>query len=1119
MKPQSCSNNDHPPGHKSSAGVQSRWSLAVALATVCLFSWGALAAGPVVQLLWSVPPGSASIGAPFGQQPKLITADAAGQPSTVGLASSVVVTVDSVPAGQLNGGVRTVDIGAAAGNGVVTFSGLEIDSAGGYSLAATAGDGTNEVFSPTNGLPACQLWLDAADAATLTVTGDNNLTRWADKSGTGNDGTSPTAGSLANTPLTNVNANLAAFAPGTQRVVSFQGTNQLNIDLSRITNSTYSIVALTQLDPAETANNDYYLGSAFYANGVDHVLHIGYRNASQYTFAQYADDLDVSAPAAGPVIASHIHGSGTKQIYFDGSLAGENTGGQNDLLTLGQATVGQGNGGNFHGDIAELIVYRTNLTDLQRVEVENYLANKWLGQLSSGTISSPFFVNGGSTPKGIRFTQQPTDATAGVNLSPGVSVMVTNAAGAGVAGLPVFLSLAEGAGPLGGTLSQTTDGTGTATFGDLNLTVAGQKQLAAYIPGVLTNTSATFNVAAAAPAQLAIVVQPPAAGLAGVVLALPPVVAVEDPFGNVVSNLTDTITASESLNGNLNQTADNAVSVAAISGLATFPGLFLTNAGTGYLTFTDGTLNLAANSANLTIAPNVPKTITVQQEPSASAQVGVALATQPIIEVVDLYGNAVSNGTPVVVTAGANGVLGDGTETTTGGIATFSSLALTNAGNLTLTFAAGTVSVNSTPIAVGAGPVTSVSWTTQPGAATTGVPFGQQPVLKTVDAGGNVTTTGLSATNWVVVHLVSGNGLVGSSRTFNLGTAGSNGVIVFKDLQINTPGANNILAADFVGDPTVPTNTIPNCVLWLDAYDRDSLTLADTNVTAWADKSGTSNNAVNTGNYPTPNLNTALPPLGYGGQHTVNFPGNNWLNVDLSSLSGHPFTVVALDIANPDAATGNSYFFGSGFNGVDATLHMGYRNANTFTFAQYADDLNWTAPSDFGFSTPRIWTGRLDANASQNIFLNGVLEASRTAGSLPGTITNGSIGLANFGHYNGDLAEILVYNRDLTDAERILVEQYLSQKWLSNSRALTAPFTVGSLSASLALTSAAAGGRLTLTLSGAAGQSYRLLTTTNLTQPLSLWQGVATNTLDGTGLWHLVLTNQFGGQFYQAVTP
>src|SRR5262249_40604750 len=148
----------------------------------------------------------------------------------------------------------------------------------------------------------------------------------------------------------------------------------------------------------------------FIGDGVDKTLHIGYRNVSSYTFAQYADDIDVPI-AIGPVIGEEIHPPNRQEVYLNGSLAGSRNG-ANYLLPIGQATIGRGNDANFHGDIAEVIVYSTNLTADQRVAVENYLYNKWLGQFSSGAASSPFFVGtAGQTVSGLKFVQQPTDTT------------------------------------------------------------------------------------------------------------------------------------------------------------------------------------------------------------------------------------------------------------------------------------------------------------------------------------------------------------------------------------------------------------------------------------------------------------------------------------------------------------------------------------------------------------------------------------------------------------------------------------------------------------------------------------------------------------------------------------
>jgi hypothetical protein len=518
----------------------------------------------------------------------------------------------------------------------------------------------------------------------------------------------------------------------------------------------------------------------------------------------------------------------------------------------------------------------------------------------------------------------------------------------------------------------------------------------------------------------------------------------------------------------------------------------------------------------------------IVQEPSATALIGVPLDIQPIVSAADLYGNSVTNGTLISVTASSGNVSGQTKAATAGGTgtATYSGLYITNQGTITLTFTAGAISTNSTAISVTPGPAVSVIWTTQPGGAVAGAPFTLQPVLKTIDAGGNITTLGLGPTNLVAVHLISGSGLVGDTLIYNMGTDGSNGVITFNNLQINNGGGSNVLAADFIGSMADPTNTIPGCVLWLDAYDTHSVTLdSSNNVVTWTDKSGTTNNAWNTNNFPSTNINSAFPVNAYGGGHAASFFGSNWLNVSLDSLTGNVsgFTIFVVDVAGN--ITGNNYFLGSdinntpGFNLTDTVLHFGYRSANQFTAAQYADDLNWTAPANFATNTSRLWTVRIDSSASRQIFLNSVQEATSGV-SLVGQLTNSTVGRGNGGNYIGDMSEVIIYNRGLDDTERATVEQYLNHKWFSNSRGLTAPFVVVGLNGNPpTLTATPNGTNVTLTVKGSSGFTYRVLASPNVALPQSSWTPIGTNILDGTGVWQFNDPIGNSMRYYRAVTP
>src|SRR5206468_1537632 len=92
----------------------------------------AIAVSPAAasQLVFSTQPANGTFGSQLATQPVLRTCDQFGNTSTIGLASSQPVTVAlSAGTGPLLG-TTTQDIGTSAGNGVISFSDLRIDSAG-----------------------------------------------------------------------------------------------------------------------------------------------------------------------------------------------------------------------------------------------------------------------------------------------------------------------------------------------------------------------------------------------------------------------------------------------------------------------------------------------------------------------------------------------------------------------------------------------------------------------------------------------------------------------------------------------------------------------------------------------------------------------------------------------------------------------------------------------------------------------------------------------------------------------------------------------------------------------------------------------------------------------------
>ncbi|HLL54694.1 MAG TPA: hemagglutinin, partial [Myxococcaceae bacterium] len=246
------------------------------------------------------------------------------------------------------------------------------------------------------------------------------------------------------------------------------------------------------------------------------------------------------------------------------------------------------------------------------------------------------------------------------------------------------ITLALGANPGGGTLSCTPTVaavSGVATFSGLSLDKAGTGYTLTATSAALTAaTSAAFNVSAAAPSQLAFTVQPSNA-TAGQAIAPAVRVAIQDAFGNTTNSTANVTVALGSNPGG--GTLSGTPTVAAISGVATFSGLSLDKAGTGYtLTATSGalpglasaTFDISAGAANRLAFTVQPSTASVSQPITPAVQVTVQ----------DAFGNRTGSTASITLALGANpggGALsGATTVAAMAGVATFSNLAIDAAG-------------------------------------------------------------------------------------------------------------------------------------------------------------------------------------------------------------------------------------------------------------------------------------------------------------------------------------------------------------------------------------------------------------------------------------------------------
>ncbi|MFA6170975.1 MAG: Ig-like domain-containing protein [Patescibacteria group bacterium] len=214
-------------------------------------------------------------------------------------------------------------------------------------------------------------------------------------------------------------------------------------------------------------------------------------------------------------------------------------------------------------------------------------------------------------------------------------------------------------------------------------------------------------------------------------------VTVKDAAGNVIPNSSVTVDSTGTENElNPVPATTNALGVATV----TFSS---TKAEEKTITATaDGTLIVLTQE--VTFNHDVASRLEMATQPSATATAGEAFATQPVVKIVDQFGNLISEDDLSVITATRNSASGSRdlggtlTATVSGGIATFTNIVYTEAVTIALNFSSDSLTpVTSNSIAVAPNVPSVVTFSTAPAAVITDTvdnPISTQPIVLVKDA-------------------------------------------------------------------------------------------------------------------------------------------------------------------------------------------------------------------------------------------------------------------------------------------------------------------------------------------------------------------------------------------------
>jgi len=394
------------------------------------------------------------------------------------------------------------------------------------------------------------------------------------------------------------------------------------------------------------------------------------------------------------------------------------------------------------------------------------------------------------------FSTQPVSAQAGTAI-PTVRVSALDASNNVVTGYSGTITVAIGTNPAAGTLTGTLSTaavSGVASFANLIIDNAGSGYtLTAAASGLTGVTSAAFTITAPPATHLAFSTQPTNTQ-AGTTIATVRVSAL-DASNNVVPGFTGSITVAIGTNP-ASGTLSGTLTVAAVSGVATFSTLSINQAGNGYTlaASSSGLTGATSGVFNVTAAPPPPATHLAFTAQPTNTQVGSTVSPAVQVSALDASNAVVAGFTGTITVAigtnPAGGTLsGTLTVAAVNGVAAFSTLSINQVGNgYTLAASSsGLTGATSGLFNITAPPATHLIFSTQPTSTQAGATI---PTVRVsaLDAS-NAVVTGYTGTITVGIGVNPASGTLSGTAT----VAAVSGVATFTNLSINAAGTGTRL--------------------------------------------------------------------------------------------------------------------------------------------------------------------------------------------------------------------------------------------------------------------------------------------------------------------------------------
>ena len=281
--------------------------------------------------------------------------------------------------------------------------------------------------------------------------------------------------------------------------------------------------------------------------------------------------------------------------------------------------------------------------------------------------------------------------------------------------------------------------------------------------------------------------------------------------------------------------------------------------------------------------------------------------------------------------------------------------------------------------------------------------------------------------NWetVVTGAVVVDNTPPSLLYFNLNRTphGLNSSLADLDSQFSATDQNKLLYTLSYAKHTFFPHQLPGLTVWLDAADLSTLTLdSSDHVTMWEDKSQYKTKFLSQGDQK-----PMLFYNQYNGFNALSFDGvNDVMTADNVQMNGKPGTVIMM--MNQHQSGGDLVLLSKG-NDLWKLKNNGF-----FSLSNGASSISLSNQSSSWLREGLTYVMVTFDGTKLKAYQNGSFVAEKSISQSIGTdidvLTLGSDYAKTSGFFmNADLGELIVYDRVLSDAERLQVQNYLDFKW------------------------------------------------------------------------------------------